>query len=153
MAWSVYSYPFANRDVLARLASGFKVAGATAGIGGYLPLYTLNKLSGAEIESLLFGSEISGSNFWLTESRWRQQRRADGAVEHSGFPIHASMPKQASGTGRIEDDMLCDQWPLLTKDLEICVVIFRVPDPNARLRWGHYVMVTDTGPHPFSMVE
>ncbi len=153
LAWSVYSYPFASREVLDRLAGGFKAAGASAGIGGYLPLDTINKLSGAEIESLLFGSEISGNNFWFTESRWRQQRTADGAVEHTGFPIHAGMAKQATGAGRIEDDMLCDQWPLLTEDLEICVVIFRISNPNARIRWGDYVMVTDTGPQPFSLVE
>jgi TolB-like protein/class 3 adenylate cyclase/Flp pilus assembly protein TadD len=153
LAWSVYSYPFANRAVLDRLASGFKVAGASVGIGGYLPLDAINKLSGTEIESLLFGSEINGNNFWLTESRWRQQRSADGAVEHTGFPIHAGMAKQATGAGRIEDDMLCDQWPLSTTELEICVVIFRVSNPNARIRWGDYVMVTDTGPQPFSLVE
>ena len=49
--------------------------------------------------------------------------------------------------------MLCEQWEDLPKELEICVVIFRVPDRAARARWGDYVMVTETGPQPFNLVE
>ena len=58
-----------------------------------------------------------------------------------------------TGVGRIENDMLCEQWEDLSKDLEICVVVFRVPERNARIRWGDYVMVTETGPQPFKLAE
>jgi len=153
LAWAVYSYPFADRNVLERLADGFKLAGAPKSVGGYLPLYAANKLSGAEIKSLLFGEKIEGKGFWLSEFSWQQHRTDDGAVTQVGDPIHAGLPRTARGVGRIQDDLLCEQWPALTKTFEICVAIFRVPERNARHRWGEYVMVTDTGPHPFSLVQ
>ncbi len=153
LAWSMYTHPFAERGVLERLAAGFEAAGAPKSVGGYLPLDVTNQLRGPQIESLLFGAEIKGKDFWLSQFVWQQRRTAAGEVTHVGDPIHAGLPELASGLGRIQDDMLCEQWPALTKDFEICVVIFRVPERNARLRWGDYVMVTDTGPHPFSLVE
>jgi TolB-like protein/Flp pilus assembly protein TadD len=153
LAWSVYSYPFADRGVLERLAAGFEAAGAPSSVGGYLPLGATNALRGPEIESLLFGAEIKGKNFWLSEFVWHQRRTAAGAVMHVGDPIHAGLPEIATGVGRIQDDMLCEQWPVLTKAFEICVVVFRVPGRQARLRWGDYVMVTDTGPQPFSLIK
>jgi TolB-like protein/class 3 adenylate cyclase/Tfp pilus assembly protein PilF len=153
LAWSAYSFPFAERSVLERLVDGFKAAGAPESVGGYLPLHAANKLSGSEIKSLLFGEKTEGKGFWLSEFSWQQQRTDEGVVTHAGDPIHAGLPRTARGVGRIQDDLLCEQWPVLTKDFEICVVIFRVSDPNARLRWGEYVMVTDTGPHPFSLIQ
>ena len=51
----------------------------TMPVGGEEP-----KLSGSEIESLLFGKEIKGRWFWFARRTWRQQRTADGVVEHSG---------------------------------------------------------------------
>lgn len=153
LAWAVYSHPFARREVLDRLARGFEKAGAWAGVGKYLPLHEENRLAGDEIKSLLFGHEINGTSFWLSESIWRQQRGTGGAVEHEGYPIHAGMDVSAEGAGRMEEDRLCEKWPLLAKTFETCVVIFRVTDPGAKTRWGDYVMVTDTGPHPFSLAE
>ena len=71
-------------------------------------------------------------------------------VEHSGYPFHAGISADA-GIGRIVDDMLCETWPKLTD--EVCVVIFRVPEGNARDRWGEYVMVTEQGPQLFRLIE
>ncbi len=150
----MWLYPFSDPDVLGRLANGLKAGEVSVGIGGYLPLHTTNKLSGLEIKSLLFGNEIKGHWFWWGGLRtWRQQRTMDGAVEHFGWRIHSYVRPGDTGVGRIENDMLCEQWRDLPKDLEICVVIFRVPEGNARMRWGEYVMVTETGPQPFELVE
>ena len=148
-------YPFSDQETLVRLANGFKAGGVPASIGGYLPLYKMNKLSGSEIKSLLFGAEIKGVWYWWDVSRrsWRQQRTIDGDVKHFGWPIHPSVQGGDTGAGRIENDMLCEQWANLPKDLEICVVVFRVPERNARIRWGGYVMVTEAGPQPFKLVE
>jgi TolB-like protein/class 3 adenylate cyclase/Flp pilus assembly protein TadD len=146
-------YPFSDPDVLDRLANGFKAGGVPVGIGGYLPLHRTNRLSGAEIESLLYGKQIKGIYFWWERPTWRQQRTADGSVEHFGWPIHSYVKPGDTGSGRIEKDMLCEQWGDLPKDLEICVVIFRVPERNARIRWGDYVMVTETGPQGFKLAE
>jgi Tfp pilus assembly protein PilF len=146
-------YPFSDPNVLDYLANSFKAAGVPVGIGGYLPLHKMNEMSGSEIKSLLFGKEIKGVWFWNEDFPWRQQRTIDGGVEHFGWPIHLSLHRGDTGVGRIEDDMLCEQWGDLPKDLEICVVVFRVPDRNASIRWGDYVMVTESGPQPFELVE
>ena len=146
-------YPFSDSDVLVRLANGFKAGGVSVGIGAYLPLHKMNKLSGSEIKSLLFGREIKGHRFWWEPHTWRQQRTIDGGVTHFGWPIQFYVQAGDSGIGRIENDMLCEQWADLSKDLELCVVIFRIPEANARIRWGNYVLVTETGPHPFELVE
>jgi TolB-like protein/tetratricopeptide (TPR) repeat protein len=147
-------YPFSEPDVLERLADGFEASGIQVGIGGYLPLHKLNRVSGSEIKSVLFGKEIKGFWFWEDIERpWRQVRTVDGIVEHFGWPIHPDVQGGDTGVGRIEDDMLCEQWADLPKDLEICVVLYRVPERNARIRWGEYVMVTETGPQGFKLVE
>ena len=78
---------------------------------------------------------------------------ADGTVQHFGIPIHPGVREGAYGVSRIKDDLLCETWPEFTQTFEICVVIFRIPDRNARIRWGDFAMITDTGPKPFSLVE
>jgi TolB-like protein/class 3 adenylate cyclase/Flp pilus assembly protein TadD len=154
LEWAIALHPFSDPVVLNRLAEAFKTAGAKVGMAGYLPIYAENQLEGDEIRSLLFGRQIKGEDFWRTSIfSWRQQRTGDGKVEHSGSPIHPGLSTKETGTGRIEKNLLCEHWPTLTKTLELCVAIFRVPEGNARIRWGDYVMATDTGPHPFRLVE
>ena len=94
-----------------RLARSFVVAGATG--KGYFPLHNEAKLSGSEIESLLFGREIEGTEFFGYD-RWRQRRTVEGKVEHFGYPIHVGIPEADHGISRIEDDMLCEHWPART---------------------------------------
>ena len=153
LAGAVYAHPFARRDVLERLAEGLKVAGATSGIGGFLPMHAENRLTGKEIGALLFGASIGGKGFQRGATLWRQDRAADGAVRHSGYPLHPGLERAATGIGRIDGDRLCERWPGPGADLETCVAIYRIADPKARLRWGDYVMASDTGPHPFSAIE
>ena len=104
-------------------------------------------------KALLFGKEIKGHWFWFDMNTWRQQRTVDGGVKHVGFQIHPYTLSGVSGVGRIENDMLCEKWADLPKELEICDVIFRVPERTARVRWGDYIMVTESGPQPFKLVE
>ncbi len=143
-------YPFSNASVLNRFADGLKVAGANVQSGGFLPLHAANRLTGSEIKSLLFGKRIEGKSFWQDESSWQQQRQADGAVEHFGIGIQPGVNNGDTGAGKIENDMLCEVWPKLVEDLKLCVVVFRVTERIARIKWADYVMVTETGPHPFS---
>ena len=150
LAWSVYSFPFVSAEVLERLAAGLEAAGAPASVGGYLPLHERNRLSGERIRAVLFGNTIEGTDFWLSQHGWEERRDHDGSVEHRGYPIHPGLPTTASGKGWIEQNRLCERWPALSMSFDVCIAIFRVPDQAARRRWGEYVMVTDTGPHPFS---
>ena len=57
------------------------------------------------------------------------------------------------GTSRIEDDMICERWPEAPDAPELCSAIFRIPEGNARTRWGDYALVTDWGPQPFRLAE
>ena len=138
LAWSMVFFPFSDRSVLERLAEGFKLAGVNVGIGGYLPLHEMNKLGGPEIEALLSGTEIEGNEFW-TSRAWQRRQTADGAVEYSGFQIQPGVPWKAIGKSWIEDDMLCEEWSGATEPLELCTVIFGIPEGDARNRWGDYV--------------
>ena len=92
-------YPFSEPDILDRLANGFKASGVPVAIGDYLPLHKLNKLSGPEIKSLLFGKQIKGVWFWF-DFPWRQQRTAAGGVEHFGYSIHPYVRSGDRGVGR-----------------------------------------------------
>jgi adenylate cyclase len=156
LARSVESFPFLDRGVLARLAEGLELAGVkvwfTREDGGYLPLLASNRLSGAEIKRLLSGSKIEGKRFWYTD-RWQRVETSEGNVAYSGTDIQAGIPQDEIGTSRIEDDLICEQWPETPDAPELCSAIFRVPDGNARTRWGDYVLATDTGPHPFRLSE
>ncbi len=146
-------FPFSTATVLNRFAAGLRMAGAPVRSGEFLPLHMANKLSGREIKSLLFGKQIEGTRFWNMDDRWRQQRMATGTVEHTGHAIQPGVNSGDSGVGKIEEDMLCEIWPKLAKDIELCFVVFLITDRVARIRWGDYVMVTDSGPHPFSVAD
>ncbi|MDJ0958774.1 MAG: adenylate/guanylate cyclase domain-containing protein [Arenicellales bacterium] len=151
LAWSVYAFPFSDNDVLDRFATGLELAGATVGLGRYLPLSSSNRLNGPEVKTLLYDQTIEGQDFWLSQFDWQQTRSATGFVEHTGFDIHPGLPADATGQGEIKDDTLCETWPVISRIANLCVTVFRVPDADARARWGEYVMVTDTGPHPFTV--
>jgi len=68
LALSMTLFPFSDPSVLERLAKGLELSGVkvwyTIEDGGYMPLDESNKLSGAEIESLLSGNKLEGKRFW-----------------------------------------------------------------------------------------
>lgn len=158
-AWPLHqimaSYPFSNVAVLDRFAHGLKTAGVPVRSGEFLRLHAGNRLSGPDLRSLLFGAQIQGVHFWLESNvlRWKQIRSNDGSVQHLRGSIQPGVVDGDTGIGKIEDDVLCEVWPKLARDLEICVVVFRVVERIRRIKWGDYVMVTATGPHPFSLVR
>ncbi|MXN67112.1 hypothetical protein GR183_19560 [Stappia sp. GBMRC 2046] len=153
LAWAVFTHPFRDPLVQERFAASLRAAGAPAGLGGYLSLNRGNRLKGVEIRDVLFGKEISGSDFWLAENEWRQKRTEGGQVTHYGVPIHVGPPTADTGEGAIRDDLLCESWQLEEQRVEICSTVYRMFDARSRARWGDYVMVTDIGPFPFSVVE
>jgi tetratricopeptide (TPR) repeat protein len=156
LAFSMVLFPFSDRSVLEQLAKGLELAGVKVWFsredGGYLPLHELNRLSGTEIELLLSRGKIEGKEFW-DRSVWQRRETVDGVVEYTGVPIQPGVPRNAIGTSRVDDDRLCERWPEAPEPLELCSVIFRIPEGDARIRWWDYVMVTDTGPHSFHVIE
>jgi len=156
LARSMTSFPFSDATVLQRLAEGLELAGAKVWFsrqdGGYLPLNAQNKLTGDEIQSLFRGKEIDGKGFWQGYS-WQRRGGAVGPIQYSGFPIQPGIAENVSGTSRVDNDLLCEQWTEPDSPIEYCSVIFRVPGGNAQIRWGNYVLVTDTGPNPFNLAQ
>jgi adenylate cyclase len=150
-------FPFSDPGVLLRLAKGLERAGIkvwfTIENGGYMPLVDSNKLSGAEIRSLLSGSTLEGKRFWGIPAPWGRQQDVDGTVRYSGFGIQSGVPKSAIGISRVEGDILCERWSVEPEPLELCSLIFRLPEGNARTRWGDFVLVTDTGPNSFNVAK
>ena len=151
IAAAVQFYPFQQDAVLRHLAEGFRAAGGVERPPSpYLKLIPENRLSGAEIRALLFGREIRGEDYWLGDS-WQQQRSADGEGRHIGANTFSATEDEGveSGESWVEGDRLCDRWSEADGGFTICVLIFRDPDRGA----NHYYMVTDTGPHPFTVIE
>jgi len=157
LADAMVLFPFADSDVLRRLAKGLELSGIkvwyTVEDGGYMPLVESNKLSGVEIETLLSGSTLEGKRFFGDGAPWGRQQSINGAVKYTGLGIQSGVPKAAIATSRVEDDMLCERWPDDPEPLELCSLIYRLPDGNARTRWGDYVLVTDTGPNRFNVAQ
>jgi hypothetical protein len=156
LARSMSVFPFTDASILQRLAEGLELAGAKTWYaredGGYLQLSASNKLNGADIRSLLSGNKIEGKGFTLPE-HWQRTESIEGAVTYSGNPIQTGVPPNSVGTSRVEDDMLCERWTDVAEQLELCSVIFRVPEGNARVRWDDYVIVTDTWIWPFKLAQ
>ena len=110
------------------------------------------RVSGAEIGALLSGREIEDREAWRDQA-WQRRQTADGAVEYGGIQIQPGVSWKAIGKSWIEDDMLCERWPEAPEPLELCSMIFRIPEGDTRIRWWDYVMVTDTGSHSFRLVK
>lgn len=153
LAWAVFNHPFQDPTVQERLAEDLTRAGAAAGHGGFLSLHRGNRLLSPEISELLLNADITGSDFWLAEREWLQFRDGQGSVRHTGFSIHAGPPSSPQGTWDVRDNLLCEKWSLKKTRVEICVAVFRLFDERARRRWGDFVMVTDVGPFPFSVIN
>jgi adenylate cyclase len=152
IAAAVQFYPFQDREILKHLADGFEAAGGVERPPSrYLKLDPETRLSGEEIRALLFGHTIKGRDYWLGDP-FRQQRTFAGKLTHSGLntaPNATELEGEVMGESWIEDDRLCDRWHETDGDLTICVTIFRDSDSGQ----NNYYMVTDSGPHPFSVVK
>jgi TolB-like protein/class 3 adenylate cyclase len=152
IAAAVQFYPFQDRKILKRLADGFEAAGGVERPPSrFLKLDAETRLSGEEIRALVFGHTIKGQDYWLGDP-YRQQRTIDGKVAHSGVnsPISAvELDSEVLGESWVEDNRLCDRWFDAGGDLTTCVLVFHDPDSGP----NDYYMVTDTGPHSFSVVK
>ncbi|MCP5080689.1 MAG: hypothetical protein GY948_03220 [Alphaproteobacteria bacterium] len=149
-------YPFTDAAVMERFARGLLVTGLRNSSGAYLPLNRDTRLSGKEIKTLLFGKRIEGKGFargffGSTNRTWQQVRLPNGKVQHFGASIQPGVYRKNTGSGRIDGDSLCEIWPDLTSEFELCTPVFRMPPHIDRVRWGDYVLLTDSGPYPFSV--
>jgi TolB-like protein len=153
MAVAVFFFPFQDGEVLKNLADGFEAAGVIERPPSrYLKLDRKARLSGQEIETLLFGHTIKGSEF-LMGTGWGQKRTTGGKVSHSGEPIHIGINPGGhnvnKGESWIDDDRLCDRWFDVDGNITSCVLIFRDLDGDQNI----YYMMTDWGPNSFQVTN
>ena len=70
---------------------------------------------------------------------------------HSGEPIHlvnhVYSHDEITGENWIEGDRICFRWPEAGVEFAICERVFRNSDGDE----NDFYMVTDLGPHPFSV--
>jgi tetratricopeptide (TPR) repeat protein len=150
-AVAVFFFPFEDGEVLKHLADGFEAAGVVVRPPSrYLKLDRKARLTGQEIETLLFGHTIKGSEFMIGTG-WGQIRTIGGKVSHSGEPIHIGFNTSGhnvnKGESWIDDDRLCNRWFDVVGNITSCALIFRdlAGDQN------NYYMVTDYGPSRFQV--
>ena len=76
--------PFKDRTVADRYAEGLLKAGVPPGniSGGYFPAYKENQLTGEKIKALLFGSTITGINYFI--GQWWIDFKKDGEFTWRG---------------------------------------------------------------------
>jgi tetratricopeptide (TPR) repeat protein len=152
IAAAVQFYPFQDREILKHLADGFEAAGGVERPPSrFLKLDAETRLPGEAIRTLLFGHTIKGRDYWLGDS-FHQQRTIDGKFAHSGIasPIDAvELDSEVLGESWVEDNRLCDRWFDVGGDITSCVLIFHDPDSGP----NNYYMMTDSGPHSFSVVK
>ena len=152
IAAAVQFYPFQDRQILKHLADGFEAAGGVERPPSrFLKLDAATRLSGEEVRALLFGHTIRGQDYWLADFV-QQKRTVDGKLTHSGIqsPLDGvELDGDLLGESWVEDNRLCDRWFGAEGDLTACVLIFRDPDRGE----NNYYMMTDTGPHPFQVID
>jgi Flp pilus assembly protein TadD len=153
MAVAVFFFPFEDGEVLKHLADGFEAAGVVVRPPSrYLKLDRKARLTGQEIETLLFGHTIKGSEF-LIGIGWGQIRTIGGKVSHSGEPIHIGFNPGGhnvnKGESWIDDDRLCNRWFDVVGNITSCALIFRDLDGDQ----NNYYMVTDYGPSRFQVTN
>ena len=153
MTVAVFLFPFEDGEVLGNLADGFEAAGVVARPPSrYLELNRKTRLSGQEIETLLFGHTIKGTEF-MFGSGWSQKRTAGGKLSHTGAPIHIGTNPGShnlnKGESWVDDDLLCNRWFDVDGDITSCTLVFRGLHEDQ----NHYYMVTDYGPSRFRVTN
>jgi len=138
--------PFKDRAVADRYAEGLLKAGVPPGdiSGGYFLAYKENQLTGEKIRTLLFGSTITGIDFWI--GQWWIDFKKNGEFTWRGAT------SSDSGKSRIEGDMICTQYRKNWWGLEDCKTIFRNPSGTPENK-DEYFFASDIGFRPFSPVR
>jgi len=134
---AMYFFPFKNPEHAESLAYGFLKAGMPGKPFGYFKVSDELKLSGDEITSMFFGTEIAG--FVGKNREWRIGRMEDGEAK---FWYRSKLI--GSGKSWVEGDTLCNQWDKAIGGLKYCMDVFRNPEGTAEEK-NEYVLLTDYG--------
>ena len=127
MYWS----PFRNAEVADRWVNGLVKAGYPGG-SSYYKIFEENKMSGEELNDLIFGHTITGVHP-VTNQQWWIHTTSNGESTHRGARLDIFFPKpmeEFSDKGKIwsENDMLWSKWEKLFDGFEFYQTIFRNPE-------------------------
>jgi TolB-like protein/class 3 adenylate cyclase/cytochrome c-type biogenesis protein CcmH/NrfG len=153
IAAAVYAYPFKDERNLQALADGFETAGLVERPPArYLKLNGETRLTGAEIDALLTGRTIKGTDYWRAYT-WTLHRSRDGILKQTGgtffFSVETDGLRGLDIESWIEPNRLCHRGTGVNDEITFCVTIHH----DSVRGEGHYYMVTDTGPHPFQVLN
>jgi len=153
IAAAVYAYPFKDERNLQALADGFETAGLVERPPArYLKLNGETRLTGAEIDALLTGRTIKGTDYWRAYA-WTLHRSRDGILKQTGgtffFSVETDGLRGLDIESWIEPNRLCHRGTGVNDEITFCVTIHH----DSVRGEGHYYMVTDTGPHPFQVLN
>jgi adenylate cyclase len=110
-------FVFKNEADILRLLDGLSKAGMPE-LPPDIDPKSRNRLTGAEMQSLVFGHELRGRRTKPEVAEYRRTNAADGSTRVTiGSQVHQGMSWMQAGA-------LCTAYP---KDLTVCGVIFRNP--------------------------
>jgi adenylate cyclase len=130
----MFERPFKDRAVAERYADGLLKAGMPGQPSGYLPAFKENQLTGEKIKAMLFGSAITGID-WFIGPWWIDYKK-------NGDFIWRGIKSSDIGKSGIEGDMICNQYQERWWGLEHCGTVFRNPSGTPE-RKNEYFFIGD----------
>ena len=138
-----YLFPYKNPEVFDRLIEGIKKAGFKEDPSNYYKIKKQNKLTGQEIQELVFGKTMEGNIF---NTLWSINTNKDGESEFTRFSV------VFKGRSWIDGDVVCSQYESLYDGLTWCSDVYRNPQGHS-ITSSEYILLTDWWLMPFSIRE
>ncbi len=141
-------WPIKDREAADRLANGLLKAGLFGQPSGYYKIYEENKLTGEEINDLLYGVTVGGSGWTVHNTKDGLARIDVTWGEGDDFWV--------SGKKWIEGEMQCTQWQKrvgrLLGGLKICGPVYRNPEGTPENK-DEFLQIIECAIFPFSPLE
>jgi len=139
-----YLIPYKNSEVFDRLIEGLIKSGYKGNPSDYHKLKKENKLTGQEIQELIFGKTIEGDYFTIP---WSLTTNKDGESEYINmyFGVH-------QGRSWIDSNTICSQYESLYDGLKYCGEVYKIPERD-NLTSIQYLLLTDFMLSPISIKE
>ena len=129
-----YLYPCKDSELFDRSMEGLIKAGYKGNPSNYYKLKKKNKLTGQEIQELIFGKKIEGTYYTIP---WSITTHKDGESEYANkfYGIH-------QGKSWIEGDTVCGQYESLFDGLKHCSDIYRISEGD-KIISNKYLLLND----------
>ena len=139
-----YLIPFKNSEVFDRIIEGLIKAGYKGNPSNYYKLKKENKLTGQEIQELIFGKKIEGTYFNVPWSlTMNKDAESEYAIKYYG---------NHKGKSWIEGDTVCNQYESLFDGLKYCSDVYKTSEGD-NMKSGKHLLLTDFMLSPFSIEE